>query len=297
MAGTDSIEFFANYNGWIESRSMDITDSTKPSEIAHELATIREAVDRRAFDILGIDTKSLDYYSEKFSKLAPKGDYKSLAVIYKALGSADADSEINKASKGKEELKPFAKVYLLRATAKKLGLNWYVPADHKAIACKTKSNTNSKPPYEGIALMAKYKDWISIKKLSIDKETKPEEVAAQLTSIRIAVDRKLPQIMGINTEELDIYADESTNNMRKSVANIEKIVNILCSSDTKKIIDAAIPSESVRDMAVIYLFSRMLQNIKVDLEVSPDALENMFPGLKIPKPKGRMPGQKKKQKK
>ena len=83
MAGTDSIEFFANYNGWVESRSMDITDSTKPLEIAYELATIREAVDRRAFDILGIDTKSLDSYSEKFSKLAPKGDYKSLAVIYK----------------------------------------------------------------------------------------------------------------------------------------------------------------------------------------------------------------------
>lgn len=297
MAGTDSIEFFANYGGWAESRSMDITDSTKPSEIAHELAVIREAIDRKAFDILGIDTKSLDAYSERFSKQAPKNDYKSLAVIYKSLGSAEADSEITKAAKGREELKPFAKVYLLRTTAKMLGLGWYVPSDNKAIACKTKAQANGKPPYTGVALMAKYKDWISIKKLSIDKETKPEEVAAQLTSIRMAVDRKLPQIMGINTEELDIYADDSTNNMRKSVANIEKIVNILCSSDTKKIIDAAIPSESVRGIAVIYLFGRMLQNIKVDLEVSPDTLESMFPGLKIPKPKGRMPGQKKKQKK
>jgi hypothetical protein len=38
----------------------------------------------------------------------------------------------------------------------------------------------------------------------------------------------------------------------------------------------------------------MIQNIKIDLEVSPDTLMDMFPGLKIPKPKGRMPGQKKK---
>lgn len=297
MAGTDSIEFFANYNDWVESRRLEVTDSTKPSEIAHELATIREAVDRKAFEILGIDTKSLDSYSEKFSKQASKKDYKSLPIIYKSLGSAEADSEITKASKGREELKPFAKVYLLRAAAKKLELDWYVSAENKAIACKTKANTGGKPPYAGVALMAKYKDWVSIKKLSIDKETKPEEVAAQLTSIRMAADRKLPQIMGINTEELDIYAADSTNNMRKSLANIEKIINILCSGDTKKIIDTSIPSESVRSIAVIYLFGRMLQNIKVDLEVSPDTLESMFPGLKIPKPKGRMPGQRKKQKK
>ncbi len=297
MSGSDSIEFFANYDGWVESRIIAIDESTKPAEVAHELASVREAVDKKAFDILGIDTKSLDSYAEKFSKAAPKNDYKSLALIYKSLGSKEADSEITKAAKNSEQLNPFAKVYLLRATAKKLGLSWYIPADSKAIESKPKAQKNEKPPYTGIAFMAKYKEWISIKKLSIDKETKPEEVAAHLSSIRMAADRKLPQILGINTEDLDIYAADSTNNMRKSVANIEKVVDILCSSETKKVIDQAIPSESVRGIAVTYLFSRMLQNIKVDLEVSPNTLMDMFPGLKIPKPKGRMPGQKKKQKK
>ncbi len=70
---------------------------------------------------------------------------------------------------------------------------------------------------------------------------------------------------------------------------------MLCSADAKKEIDqAAAADPSIRDAAIVYLFSRMIQNLKIDLEVSPDTLMDMFPGLKIPKPKGRMPGQKKK---
>ena len=289
MPSSDSIEFFANYNGWIVNQGIEISDSARPEDIAYSLAAIREAIDRRAFEILGIDTKEIDAYSEAFSKSFPKGDYKSLATAYKSLGSEGVGSEMAKATNGKEELKPFAKVYLLRATAKRLGLDWYISADNKAIGTKAKVQKNGKAPYPGIAFMAKYKDWISIKKLSVSDDTKPEEIAAHLSSIRMTVDRKIPQILGVNTGSLDIYAAASTGKMRKSFANMEKIVDILCSDGTKKQVTESIRSESVRGVAVIYLFSRMLQNIKVDLEVSPETLMAMFPGLKIPKPRGRTP--------
>lgn len=295
MSGSDSIEFFANYKGWKENLVIEITDSTKPEEVAHELAHIRSIVDKRAFGVLGIDTGFLDEHAEKFAESFPKNDYKSLAVIYKSLNSAGA--EISKASNGKEELKPFAKAYLLRATAQILNINWYVSKDDKILGTGRISKKSDGAVPSGIALMAKYREWISIKKLSISDDTKPEEVSAHLSSIRMTADRKIPQILGINTMNLDAYADGSTNKMRKSAANIEKIVDILCSGETKKQVDEAIPSESVRGIAVTYLFGKMLQNIKLDLEVSPGTLMDMFPGLKIPKPKGRMPGQKKKQKK
>jgi len=297
MSGSDSIEFFANYNGWIESRSLDIADSTTPLEIAHELASVRSLVSYKAFEVLGIDMKALDLYAKKFAASFAKNDYKSLAAAYKALGSADADSNITKAAKDNAQLKPFAKVYLLRAAAKELNLMWYVSDDSKLFVIKSKPKKAGSAPYAGIAFMAKYKDWISIKKLSISADTKAEEVAAQLSSIRMTTERKLPQILGIDTDALDVYAAESTNNMRKSFANMEKIVDILCTSKTKEEITKAIPSESVRMVAVIYLSNKMYQNIKLELEVSPELLMDMFPGLKIPKPKGRMPGQKKKQKK
>lgn len=294
----DSIDFFARYKEWVIARSIAISSATSPKDVAAYLVAVREDVDRRAFTVLGIDTKLLDDYSERFSKSMQKGDYASVVTIYKSLGSAEAEPEISKAAKNREELRPFAKAYLLRSAMQRLGLLWHITKEDKAFGAKfqaQKSSSNVPFPSEGISFMAKYKDWISIKKLSIHDSTKPEEVSAHLSSIRIATDRKIAQLLGVDTESLDIYASSITDNLRKSAANIEKVTTALCSSDAKKQIDAACKGDgSLRDAAVIYLFSRMMQNLKVDMEVSPDTLMDMFPGLKIPKPKGRMPGQKKK---
>jgi hypothetical protein len=294
---SDSIDFFARYKDWVSARSISCNGSTNPKDVSAYLAAVREDAADKAFTVLGIDTKSLDAYSSKFARSAKKGDYSSIVDVYKSLGSSEADSEISKAAQNREELKPFAKAYLFRSTLRQLGLQWYVPKDSKTFAGREKAQKASTAvPFqsEGISFMAKYGEWISIKKLSIDAATKPEEVAAHLSSIRLATDRKVAQIMGVDTEALDAYAAEATGNMRKSAANLQKITELLCSADAKKQIDAAAKDPSVRDAAIIYLFGKMLQNIKIDLEVSPDTLMDMFPGLKIPKPKGRMPGQKKK---
>jgi hypothetical protein len=297
-ASQDSIDFFAKYKAWTVARSINCTDSTPSKEVSAYLIAVREEVAGRAFDVLGIDTKTLDTYSEKFIESVPKNDYASLVAVYKSLGSKEAEPEIDMASQNREELRPFARAYLFRNALKQLGLEWYLTSSNKAFAGKWQNlKVSPSVPFssEGISFMAKYKDWISIKKLSISSSTKPEEVAAHLSSIRIATDRKAPQILGINTENLDIYAAGITENMRKSAANLEKITTELGSAEAKKRIDEACAGDqSLRDAAKIYLFSRMMQNIKIDLEVSPDTLMDMFPGLKIPKPKGRMPGQKKK---
>ncbi len=294
----DSIDFFAKYKDWVVARSINCTPSTQSKDVGAYLVSVREDVSRRAFEVLGIDFKPLDAYTDKFTKPFPKGDYAVLVNVYKALTSAEADAEIVKASQNKEELKPFAKAYLFRSALQKLNLLWYLPKENKLFAGKSAPKPSSSVPFssEGISFMAKYKEWVSIKKLSIDEKTKPEEVSAHLSSIRLATDRKIPQILGVNTDNLEIYASESTGNMRKSAANVEKITQILCSPETKKQIDSSVTDQTIRDAAVIFLFGKMLQNIKVDLEVSPDTLMDMFPGLKIPKPKGRMPGQKGKKK-
>ncbi len=294
----DSLDFFARYKDWVVARSISCTESTSPKEVSAYLVDVRDDVALRAFTVLGIDTKSLDAYSERFSRSLSKGDYSSLVAVYKTLGSAEAEPEISKAAQGREELKPFAKAYLFRASARRLGLLWCITKDNKAFGGKAASpKPSASVPFasEGISFMAKYRDWISIKKLSIHEDTKPEEISAHLSSIRMATDRKIAQILGINTANLDIFASSATENMRKSAANLEKATLLLCSPEAKKEIDEACGGDqSLRDAAIIYLFSRMLQNIKVDLEVSIDTLMDMFPGLKIPKPKGRMPGQKKK---
>ncbi len=203
----DSIDFFAKYKDWVTSRSINCTDSTSPKEVSAYLVSVREDVADRAFRVLGIDTKVLDAYSERFTKSVPKGDYKSLVGVYKSLGSKDAEPEITKASQNREELRPFAKAYLFRTALRQLGLDWYLTKSNKAFGGKAamQKASNSVPfASEGISFMAKYREWISIKKLSINEKTKPEEVAAHLSSIRLATDRKAPQILGVNTENLDI---------------------------------------------------------------------------------------------
>jgi hypothetical protein len=48
-----------------------------------------------------------------------KKDYTSALVsVYKSLGSAEAEPQIEKAAQNKEELKPFAKAYLFRSALK-----------------------------------------------------------------------------------------------------------------------------------------------------------------------------------
>lgn len=289
----DSLEFHARYNGWNVSKILDSSASSNPKNVAAYLASVREEVAERAFQVLGIDTNALNAYAEKLAKSAKKGDYSSLVGVYKSLTASEAETD--KAAQNKEELKPFAKAYLFRATIKQLGLDWYVPKDSKFLAgAVMQKSAQSQFQTDCIYFMAKYKDWVAIKKLSIGKETKPEEVAAQLSSIRLATDRKIPQVLGVDTESLDVYASAVTENMRKSAANLEKITNEMCSEKTKEQINEALTEGAPREAAIIYLFGRMLQNIRIDLEVSPETLMDMFPGLKIPKPKGRMPGQKKK---
>jgi hypothetical protein len=295
--GSDSIDFYAKCGSWSDASSMTCSASTPNAEISSFLAEVREEVSRKAFEILGIDTGRLEKYAETLSSPLKGGSYEALPKIYKALGSKESEDAINAASKNAEELKPFAKAYLLREAATNAGISWYIGRRSGVFGNAAPKNTwKIKNPLtaEGISFMAKYGDWIAVKKLSITPNTKPEEIAAHLSSIRIAADRKIAQVLGVDTDSLDAYASASTDRMRKSAANIEKIVSIMCTEETKKQIDSSISNGAPRSAAVVYLFGKMLQNIKLDLEVSPDTLMDMFPGLKIPKPKGRMPGQKKK---
>ena len=298
MAGQDSLEFFARYKDWVVSRTLSVSDSTSPKEIAYFLVQVRNEVDNRAFEILGVDTKSLEAYAAKVAAGMHKGNYAQVAKAYKMLGSADTEQEISKATGGREELKPFGKAYIFRAVIQKLGIDLYVPSTDKAFsgnAKGTKPTSNVPFQSDAIAFLAKYKDWVSIKKMSIDENTKPEEIAAHLSSIRIAADRKEAEILGVNTEPLDIYASTVTENMRKSAANLEKIVAALESQECADQIGTACgPDSALTSAARTYLFSTMLQNLKIDFEVSPDTLMDMFPGLKIPKPRGNFGGKRKK---
>ncbi len=121
----DSVDFMAKYRGWIAIKRMSIKEDTKPEEVAFHLAAIRQTVDRKAFEVLGIDTASLDEYASKLTQNARKS-YKNLADVLQQLGSAEAKAAAEAAAKGKQELVQVASTYLFRKVVQNLGFDFDV---------------------------------------------------------------------------------------------------------------------------------------------------------------------------
>ncbi|MGC9037197.1 MAG: DUF2666 family protein, partial [Candidatus Micrarchaeia archaeon] len=109
----ESIEFYARYKNWVAVKKITIRDDTKPEEIVAQIASIRQSIDRKAFEILGIDTQALDAYAASLTKDMRKS-YSNLARAIENLGKQEAKEQISKATGGKPELEEIAATYLFR---------------------------------------------------------------------------------------------------------------------------------------------------------------------------------------
>jgi hypothetical protein len=307
----DSLEFYAKYKDWLILNKMPVTDQTKPIEIAEYLSSVRHSVDAKAFSVIGLDTATLDAYTKKITK-GLKANPEDLVKAYTQLGSAEAKEAIEKATKNTEELKPFAQSYLLRSVLAGLDVDFRIDTNKQSLfghglspeeregarqrfttGSTGKGKAESPAGPEGVFFLAKYKDWVCIKKMNIRDNTHPAEVAAHLATIRMAVDRKAAQVCGVDTMALDIYAEKATSGMRKSAKNLAKMFETLDSAEAKQEISKASGGDSKRaEVGRIYLLSKMAENVGFDFELNPLTVGKVYPALKIPKPKGRMPGQK-----
>jgi hypothetical protein len=143
---------------------------------------------------------------------------------------------------------------------------------------------------ESIDFSAKYKEWVVIKKASILPDTKPEEVAFHLASIRQTIDRKAFEILGIETKILDDYAASVTNGMRKSYKDMAQAVQSLGSPKAKEAVSKVCGSKSeLEEPAKTYLFRKVIQTLGFDFDVNQQMLAKVYPNLKLPKPRGRQP--------
>jgi len=149
---------------------------------------------------------------------------------------------------------------------------------------------SSEESNESIEFYARYKNWVAVKKITIREDTKPEEIVAQIASIRQSIDRKAFEILGIDTQALDAYAASLTKDMRKSYSNLAKIVESLGKQEAKEQISKATGGKpELEEIAATYLFRRVVQNLAFDFDISQEMLEKAYPYLKMPKPPGRKP--------
>ena len=122
---SESIEFSAKYKNWVVIRKTSIYEDTNPEEIAFALAGIRQSIDKKAFEILNIDTASLDSYAEKLASSTKK----SIAGFSEAISkitSTESKAAIEKGAMGKSEHENISRIYLIRKVAQLLNMDFDV---------------------------------------------------------------------------------------------------------------------------------------------------------------------------
>jgi hypothetical protein len=143
---------------------------------------------------------------------------------------------------------------------------------------------------DSIEFLAKYKNWIAIKKMSISDDVKPEEIAFHLASIRQTIDKKAFEILGIDTSILDEEANKITGGARKSFKSLAEAISSLSSEEAREAVQKACKGkEELQEVANAYLLRKVVQNLGFDFDVNQEMLAKVYPELKIPKPLGRKP--------
>jgi len=143
-------------------------------------------------------------------------------------------------------------------------------------------------PEEYIDFMAKYKDWIAIRRLGIRADTKPEEVVMHMAGVRSLIDSKSYPMLGIKLGILDECAGKLTAGVRKSYASLSDVIKSLSGSEAKSAIDTACENKALTPIAEVYLLSKTITNLGYDTGINPAQMAKIFPGLKMPKvPMGR----------
>jgi len=143
---------------------------------------------------------------------------------------------------------------------------------------------------DSIEFLARYKNWLAVKKIQITEGTPPEEIVLQLSTIRQSVDRKSFEILGIDTAAIDEYATELTKGTRKSFPALAAVVQRLGTKEVKEVVKGATKGkDELAEIASTYLFRRVVQKLMFDFDVNPDLLQKAYPKLKVPKPPGRRP--------
>jgi len=148
-------------------------------------------------------------------------------------------------------------------------------------------------PEGEIAFTARYKEWMVIKKASIDDATAPQEVAAALASVEATISRKSFEFSGINTAKVSEIAGKLVKGKRKSFASLSEALAAFKPTELKTELLTACPTPAHLPLAENYLLKCMLDLMGFRTNLDTETLSQVFPEIKVAKPRGNF-GKKKK---
>jgi hypothetical protein len=140
---------------------------------------------------------------------------------------------------------------------------------------------------------ARYRDWMVIKKLSIDEKTTPQEVAAALASMEATISRKSYEFTGINREAVEAIAEKLAAGKRKSYVSLAEALSSLKPAELKSQLLTACPTPAHLPIAENYMVKCLLDKLGFRTNLDTETLSGTFPEIKVTKPRGNF-GKKKK---
>ncbi len=138
-------------------------------------------------------------------------------------------------------------------------------------------------PKEYIDFMARYKDWIAIKRIGIRDGTDPKEVSLYLATVKESIEPKFYRFLEIDTRALDELADSMTKGMKKGYESLGAVLPKMKDKSVKDAVLKSCKDPKTRPMAEAYLFSRILANLDIEAFTTSKTFVKMFPEYKISK--------------
>ena len=130
---------------------------------------------------------------------------------------------------------------------------------------------------ECVAFSAKYKDWISIKKMLVHPDTGQEEVAFMLSGIAATTAKKGYHFSGINLAELDARVDDALKSAGVKKGGRESALAALAKLDVS----------GLDEVSKSYAINSLLEKCGVSARITQEAMAKIYRHLKITKPRGR----------
>lgn len=245
-----------------EGFAFDLSSASE-KDVAYAAAYCSDKIDALAFAYSGIETQVLGRELSKWSGNGPK-DAGAALLRAKSLRGALKDS-----IDGKPALLPAAECYFFSKFPERFGFSPKPAPGIIQSALRPKSFS----PGTRISLIAKFGEWVAIKKLFIEPGMERWEIAGILAGINETLVKKAFDFSGLGKAELDAKAAVLITGKRKSYQSMGEAIRGI----------EGPPSETA------YLYNSILSTFGILPYANRSMLSKQYPEIKGPKMRGRKP--------
>lgn len=240
-------------------------DSASEQDVAHAAASVSGIANEKGFLYSGVNLSRVDSF---IGGLGGEG----ISGTLTGLAPGELRNCLKDACGEKEKLVPAAEAYFFHRLLGKHSLPCVAePGMFGGRLIMEKTH-----PKGRIALMAKYKSWVAIKKMSVGPGVRDYEVSGILCAINETLVRKAFEFARIDTAALDTHAKKLAAGRRKSPSVVGEVLESL-------------PEKGKTRVENAYLVFALLGEFGLKPYASREMLSKQYPDVKPPKPRGRMP--------